>query len=128
MVTVVAIWAALAGLVLWINMAVWIAVVLGLTTLPAVWEIWCNPVSTLVLDDRGLRWQTQRQQGDVPLGIILKVRMDTRLDLSVRATLMMKDGRKLRLPPPCTPPHQEFEAALKGRGLHVERHHFAFFG
>ena len=51
-------------------------------------------------------------------------RLDTRLDFSVRATVVLRSGRKIRLPFEATPPHQAFEDALTARGVTVKRFHF----
>ena len=40
------------------------------------------------------------------------IRLDTRLDFSVRASIVLPNGRKIRVPFEATPPHQAFEDAL----------------
>jgi len=53
------------------------------------------------------------------------MRFDTRLDFSVRITVVTADGTRLRLPYDALPPHKGFEAACQAHGLRTERHHFA---
>ena len=52
------------------------------------------------------------------------LRMDTRLDLSVRTTVVLTSGERLRIPPAAQPPHRDFEQALTARRVAVRRHHF----
>ncbi|KPP88170.1 MAG: hypothetical protein HLUCCO07_13635 [Rhodobacteraceae bacterium HLUCCO07] len=118
----------LVALVLLIDMAWWIALGVALFTLPALWEFITDPRSTLTLDDRGLGWQTRTTGDTLPLALIDKVRFDTRLDLSVRVTLNLRDGRRIRLPHAATPPHRTFEDVLKAHGVRTERHHFSLIG
>jgi hypothetical protein len=127
-VTLLLIWGALLLLIWQIALAPWIALVIALFTLPALYEFVTDPRSTLTLDDTALAWQSARSDDRVPLDFLLKVRLDTRLDLSVRVTLLLKDGRRVRLPHACTPPHQRLEAELKARGITVERQHFSLIG
>jgi hypothetical protein len=44
--------------------------------------------------------------------------------MSVRATVVLKTGRKIKLPFEATPPHRALETALHARGITTERHHF----
>ncbi|KAA0909853.1 hypothetical protein FLO80_19545 [Aquicoccus porphyridii] len=128
LITLALTYATLIALVMLIDMAWWIALGFALFTLPALWEFITNPRATLTLDDRGLGWQTRTTGDSLPLALIDKVRFDTRLDLSVRITLILRDGRKIRLPHAATPPHRPFEDLLKAHGIRTERHHFSLIG
>ncbi|MDQ2095425.1 hypothetical protein [Rhodalgimonas zhirmunskyi] len=115
-------------LLVWqIDMALWIAAALAAFTLPALYEFTTDPRSGLTLDDTGLSWHSATQDGTLPLAALKSVRFDTRLDLSRRVTLLLTDGRKVRLPHAATPPAQSFEQALIARGIATERHHFMPF-
>lgn len=127
-VALVLIYAVLLALVTFIDMSLWIAGALALTTLPAAYELVTDPRSGLTLDENGLAWFTARTRDSLPLALLDKARFDTRLDLSVRMTLILRDGRRIRLPHAATPPHRSFEAALTARGIAVERHHFSLIG
>ena len=129
--------AALALLLIWglllfglwaIELSPLIAGAVAFFTLPALWEFVTDPRSTLTLTNDEIGWQCAHSGDTVPLGLIAKVRLDTRLDLSVRLTLILTDARKIRLPHACTPPHRHFEEELKARGVATERHHFSLFG
>lgn len=122
------VWCVILLLIWRIQLAHWIAVGILLFTLPAAWEVLANPRSTLTLSDRHLTWQTPRISGELPVAQIKHIRFDTRLDLSVRITLCLLDGRKIRLPHAATPPHQRFEQELRTRGIQTERHHFSLIG
>lgn len=124
----VAIWTALlAGLAFFLHAAAWLIIVLALPLLPALWELWKNPQANLTLDDTQISWSIGAHNAATPLTDITKARLDTRWDLSVRVTLILQDGKKLRLPPQVTPPHRQLEAELQLRGVRTERHHFSVF-
>ena len=123
-VTVALVW---GGLVLgWVLLDVigWILAFVALFTLPALWDLWRDPTSGLTLSETTLGWHAGRRSVRLRLDEIDHVRLDTRLDFSVRATAVLKTGRKLRLPAESTPPHHQFEAALQDRGVRTQRHHF----
>jgi len=124
MIIIGGVWVALAVLWGWLDTAVWIVGFLALFTLPAVWDTWRDTSAGLTLDDNLLRWHAGRREAEVALEEIDHVRLDTRLDFSVRATVLLKTGRKLRLPFESTPPHQAFEDALHARDVKTQRHHF----
>ncbi|KNG95093.1 hypothetical protein [Pseudaestuariivita atlantica] len=106
--------------------AAWGILAVGaLVTLPAVWDMARNHVATLSLDDRALGWSTAGQTGTVPLPDISRVVLDTRLDLSTRMTLELRDGSKLRLPSECVPDKDVIDATCRARGLDVRRNAFA---
>lgn len=128
LVVLALVWAVLLGMLAALNAAVWIVLFLWLFTLPLAWEVWRNPESRLALDDRALDWQGILGADRVPLALIEKVRFDRRLDLSMRVTLVLTDGRKIRLPHDVLPPHDRFEAALQAQGVRVERHPFSLLG
>ena len=49
-------------------------------------------------------------------------------ELDVAILGLLRDGRRLRLPHACTPPHHRFEDELIARAIPVERHHFSLIG
>ncbi|WP_370401835.1 hypothetical protein [Sulfitobacter sp. JB4-11] len=118
------VWAVLAAAWLWMEAALWIVALLGAFTLPALRDLIRNPSAGLTLTDRDLTWHTGRYEGALDLSEVQHMRLDTRLDFSVRATAVLKSGRKIRLPFEATPPHRAFETALEARGLRVKRFHF----
>ena len=128
--TLLAILGALGGiLVLWavFGAMLWIIIVLGAFTIPALWDMLSNRTSCLDLSQHEISWKSGSTSGYFPLIKIEKIRLDTRVDFSVRVTLLLKDGTKLRLPYDCLPPHKQLESALIARGIATERHHFSPF-
>ncbi|PCJ10472.1 MAG: hypothetical protein COB16_00130 [Rhodobacteraceae bacterium] len=116
--------ALLAALGLYLHAALWLLMVLALPLLPALWELWRNPASSFILSQDCMDWSTGSQQASAQLADVTKVRFDTRWDFSVRVTLILHAGRKLRLPPQVLPAHRQFETELQLRGVKTERHHF----
>lgn len=126
-VVVIVVWIALAAAWIWLEAATWIILLIALFTLPAVIDILRNPVSGLQLSADALSWYSGRRSAEVALNEIEHVRLDTRLDFSVRASVVLQTGRRIRLPFESTPPHQAFEDALVARDIKVLRFHFQLF-
>ena len=78
--------------------APWLIGGIALFTLPALWDLWRNPAAGIILSDENLEWFSGRLDGNVALAQIDRIRMDTRWDLSVRVTIMTRNGKSLRLP------------------------------
>ncbi|MGR3615393.1 MAG: hypothetical protein ACU0BB_05085 [Paracoccaceae bacterium] len=113
-----------AALWLVFDAVLWIVVLLALLGIPALIQLWKNPHAALTLSYEEVAWSSGAQQGTVLLSGIDKIRMDTRWDLSVRITLILVDGSRLRLPPDVSAAHRELETHLLNLGQKVERHHF----
>ncbi|MCV6584442.1 MAG: hypothetical protein OIF47_02805 [Marinibacterium sp.] len=105
--------------------ALWLLGLGALATLPALWDLWRNPRAGLALDDSALRWWTGRAEGHVPRRDIDHMRLDTSWDFSLRISVVLTSGRRVRLPYECTPPRAEIDAALGRAGVTIERHHFS---
>lgn len=118
------IWLALIAAYVYLEASPWVVSLLALFTLPAAVDFARNPESGLTLSDDTLDWHTGPRTGTVAFSQIERMRMDTRLDFSVRVTVILNTGRKIRLPFEATPPHEALEAALKERGIKTERFHF----
>ncbi len=119
-----AIAALILGFLYSIGTMTWIIILLGLFAVPAFFDVMLNPVSTLDLTDETLRWKSATQTAEMRLNQIRQARLDTRLDVSIRVTLTMVDGSKIRIPNDVLPHHKIFEAALQELNIPVERHHF----
>lgn len=128
LIATLSIWGLLGGLTWAYALSPWIVGGVVLFTLPAVLEGLWDARAWLSLTDTDLSWQSAGRDVRLPLAMIDTVRLDTRLDFSVRVTLCLADGRRLRLPPACTPPHRQFEAELQARGVTTRRHHFSLGG
>ena len=121
------VYAGLLALVILFNAAWWLVGLLALPTLPAVWDIARGTGAGLILDHDAIRWFTGGREAEVALTEIDHVRLDTRWDFSVRSSLVLTSGKRIRLPDEATPAHKAFETALQQAGLRVERHHFTIF-
>ena len=102
----------------------WIVVLVALISLPAALDVLLNVRSSLDLDDERLFWKNRSQEVTIPLFEIEKIRFDGRMDLSTRVTIVLRDGRKLRLPYDALPPHKELESELQSRDVRTERNAF----
>lgn len=127
-ITVVLVWAALVLAILVLDAAPWLVGLVGLFTLPAIYDLVSARRSGLNLDSSGLSWFSGRREGNITWDQISHIRLDTRLDLSVRTTVLLITGRKIRLPLEVTPLADTFESILTERGIKVERHHFSLMG
>lgn len=105
----------------------WIIVIVAIITLPAAIDVFVNATARLDLNDSQLFWKNRSQEVTIPLHEIEKIRFDGRMDMSVRVSVVLVDGRKLRLPYDAMPPHKELEAALQARDVRTERHAFTVF-
>ncbi|MBW4707857.1 hypothetical protein KX928_08675 [Roseobacter sp. YSTF-M11] len=125
---VLGVWAVLILAMTQVDAAPWLMGIIALFTLPALWDLIANPVAGLDFDDRELRWFSGKRQASLRWSEVDFMRLDTRLDFSVRVTAVLQTGRKIRLPYEATPPHQSLETALHAIGIRTERHHFSLVG
>ena len=128
MITVLAIWAALIAAYIMLEANPLILAVIGAFTLPALYDLARNPRSKLTLDETHLRWTSGRQDAQIALSEIDHLRFDTRLDMSVRLSVVRPSGVKIRVPYPATPPHATFEPLARSAGLTTRRYHFSLIG
>lgn len=128
LLAVAAVWFTLIAAIIMVDAAPWLMAVIGAFTLPALWDLYRNPASGLDFTPDALTWFTGSKDASVNWSEIDRVRLDTRLDFSVRASAVLHSGRKIRIPYECTPPHAVLEAALNARGIRTERHHFSLIG
>lgn len=116
-------------LLLWfaLDAAPWLVILLALPVLPALLDLIRNPLAGLRISGSRIEWFSGGMTGSADLAEIGRVRFDTRWDFSVRATLVLRTGKRIRLPQEATPPHAEADAAFQARGIRTERHHFTAF-
>ena len=103
-----------------------VVAIAALIIAPALYDIIRGGTATLSLSDREIAWSSGSRQGSVPLDRIDRVKLATTLDFSQRATLELKDGGKLRLPPECLPGGRILDAECERRGLPHRRSLFSF--
>ena len=128
LVALVIVWVLIVMAVVTIDASLWLAGLIGLCTLPAIYDLIAGRRSGVSLSTEGLRWFAGKRTGDITWDKISHMRLDTRLDFSVRASAVLVSGRKVRLPLEATPKADTFEEELKARDIKVERHHFSLLG
>ncbi|KEJ89380.1 hypothetical protein DSW25_10235 [Sulfitobacter donghicola DSW-25 = KCTC 12864 = JCM 14565] len=124
----VLIWVALFAAYFLLDASAVVLAILGAFTLPAAFELAANPTATFSLDDNTIRWETGRQEASIALSEVDHLRFDTRLDMSVRLTVVRPSGVKIRVPVQATPPHAILEPLAKDAGVQTQRHHFSLLG
>ncbi|MFK7879116.1 hypothetical protein [Roseobacter sp.] len=125
---VLTVWFVLVVAIVLIEAAPWLMACIALFTLPALWDLYANPAAGMAFDSHQIRWFSGNKTAELAWSEVDHVRLDTRLDFSVRATAVLKSGRKIRVPYEATPPHQELETALQAHGIRTQRHHFSLIG
>ena len=105
----------------------WLMAIIALFTLPALFDYWRDTKAGLSINDTDLAWYTGSRKGQLGLFEIDVMRFDTRWDLSVRVSAVLKSGKRVRLPYEALPPHKVLEQEFETRGVRVERHHFTVF-
>ncbi|MEL6465410.1 MAG: hypothetical protein AAFQ58_10620 [Pseudomonadota bacterium] len=127
-VTLALVWALILLAIVVLEASLVLMALIALCTAPALYDLVSARVSGLTLDAQGLSWFAGRRTGEIAWDRIDHIRLDTRLDFSVRASAVLTSGRKVRVPLEATPPADTFEQALSARGLTVKRHHFSLLG
>ncbi|QBF31278.1 hypothetical protein [Thalassococcus sp. S3] len=122
------IYVALAAIHILFDARLWIIALLALSTLPALYDLYVNPSAGLRLDQGALDWHSGRRSVTLSLSEIDHMRFDTRLDLSVRVSAVLKSQKRIRVPHEALPDHKTLETAFEERGIRVERHHFSLLG
>ncbi len=128
LIVLLLIWSVLFAAYMLLDAAPVILVPLALFTLPALYDLLADPTAEFHLDNESLSWRAGRQQARISLCEIDHLRLDTRLDLSVRLSVVRPSGHKIRVPYPATPPHRAIEAAATAAGIPIKRHHFSLIG
>jgi hypothetical protein len=105
----------------------WILAILALPTIPAAWDYWRDTRSGLSIGSDLIEWYSGQHSASLPLEQVHHARFDTRWDFTARVTLVLRNGRKLHLPPQVLPPRHQFEPALQARGIRTQRHHFRLY-
>ena len=128
LISLLLVWAAILLAIVVLDAALWLMALLLLFTAPALYDLIAGRKAGVRVDADGLHWFSGRRTGDIVWPRISHMRLDTRLDFSVRASAVLVTGRKVRLPLEAVPPSDTFEAELQARGIRVERHHFSLLG
>ena len=95
-----------------------------LAALPLLYDIVTNRTAGLRLDGQTLSWHLGPTRESLPLDSIDHIRFERRFDLSMRLTVVLRSGRRLRVPAPCLAPTQSLEEAFETANLRFEHHPF----
>jgi hypothetical protein len=71
----------------------WLVGLIGLAASLAVWDFWRNPQAGLDVIPTALTWFSSRQTREFPLIEINRIRLETRLDFSVRVSVVLRSGQ-----------------------------------
>jgi aminopeptidase N len=117
-------WLIIFALYAFLNGSWVILAILALCSVPALLDIYRGTSTALQITAKNIQWRSGKRAGSLARGQLRSVRLDTRLDLSLRMTLLTYQGEKLRLPYECIPKASDIEAVLKAQDIPYERHHF----
>jgi hypothetical protein len=126
LITTAVVWVVLLTLILVVDMVLWLAGIVFLFTLPAVYDLITARASGLAINAQQIAWHAGKQNGDIAKRLINHIRLDTRLDLSVRCTVVLYSGQKIKIPFESCPKHQELEKTLHTFEYKTLRQHFGF--
>lgn len=126
LLTTLAVWGVLATLILKVEMALWLAGIVFLFTLPSIYDLITARPSGITINATQIAWHAGKQEGDIPARLIDYIKLDTRLDLSVRCTMVLFSGQKIKVPFESCPKHQELENQLHAHNYKTRRQHFGF--
>lgn len=128
LVALVLTWGLILCAIVFLEASLILMALIALCTAPALYDLMSGRMSGLTLGPEGLGWVAGRRSGEIAWPKIDHIRLDTRLDFSVRASAVLTSGRKVRVPLEATPPVDELHTALTDRGITVKRHHFSLLG
>ena len=110
---------------LFLNVSIWIVGIVFVFTLPAIWDLTKDTRSGMFLSENDISWFHGKNSATIELSEIERFRIDLRMDRSVKLSVELKSGRKIRLPQPSTPPLKDLERELTLRELAFRKNPFA---
>lgn len=119
------VYAAFAWLWLVLSVAPVIMALCILVTVPALFDLLINPKSGLRLDQENLSWHHGRRNVSIPRHNIQRIHISLRMDRSIKLTVELESGKKIRVTQPSIPPLAILEEALGQQNLPYQKHPFA---
>lgn len=119
------VYVALVAALIFLSVTFWIIAGLFLFTVPAIWDLVKNPKSGMEITDAAISWEHGKNSATIQKPEIERIRVDLRLDRSVKLTLIMKTGRKIRVTQPSIPPLAQLEQALQDHGYAYQKNPFS---
>ena len=126
LIVTLSVWVVLAFLLLRVEMAPWLAMIVFLITLPAVYDLISARASGIKVNGDQIAWYAGKRDNSVAAHLIAHIKLDTRLDLSGRCTLVLSSGQKVKVPFEACPNHRALETQLHAHGYTTRRQHFGF--
>ena len=126
LITTVLVWVVLLTLILQVDMALWLAGIVFAFTLPAVYDLISARASGITVNGDQIAWYAGKRDNSVAANLIDHIKLDTRLDLSVRCTLVLSSGQKVKVPFEACPNHRALETQLHAHDYTTRRQHFGF--
>ena len=126
LIVTLSVWVVLAFLLLRVEMAPWLAMIVFLFTLPAVYDLISARASGIIVNRNQIAWYAGKRDNSAAASLIDHIKLDTRLDLSVRCTLVLSSGQKIKVPFEACPNHRALETQLHAHGYTTRRQHFGF--
>ena len=112
------------GMVL-LNLSQWIVAIAFVFTLPAFYDLISDVRSGMAISDQEISWFHSKTSAAIPTADIKRLRIDLRMDRSVKLTIELENGRKVRVAQPATPPLKELEAVLPKAGIEFRKNPFS---
>lgn len=126
LIVTLSVWVVLAFLLLKVEMASWLAMIVFIFTLPAVYDLISARASGITVNGDQIAWYAGKRDNSLAANLIDHIKLDTRLDLSVRCTLVLSSGQKVKVPFEACPNHRALETQLHAHGYTTRRQHFGF--
>lgn len=124
-VTLAAVYTLLAAALFFLQMSQWVILAGFVFTIPALWDLIADPKSGFSIDEDGVHWFHGKNSATIDPNEIELFKIDLRMDRSVKLTLNMKNGRRIRVTQPSIPPLNDLESVLEQAGYAHRKNPFS---
>ncbi len=111
------IYALLAIGLVFLSLSQWIVGIVFIFSLPAFWDMLSDVRSGMTINDQEVSWFHGKTSASIPRTDIKLFKIDLRMDRSVKLTIGLENGRKIRVAQPATPPLKHLEEILPEAGI-----------
>ena len=119
------IYAILAIGMIFLSLSQWLVGIVFVFSLPALWDLISDVRSGMSITAQDVSWYHGKNSTTIPLADIKQFRIDLRMDRSVKLTIELENGRKIRVAQPATPPLAELETTLPKAGIPFRKNPFS---
>lgn len=124
-IVVIGIYVVLACAYVALDISLWFVGITAVFTLPALWDLKADTRSGLTLSKSGVSWFHGKNSATIERSEIKRFRVDLRMDRSVKLSVELQSGRRIRLPQPSTPPLKDLERELTNYDYPFRKNPFA---